>query len=119
MFHMFALDWTNHHVTYDIDLGRDEKIKGFWGDGFARWEELVDSDELWDILKERVRSLKDEALTTGFVRRMRRVIPLALDRVNAEAALKFAEQGRMDWAKFHVDYMRETNQGLDDVDSCE
>ncbi len=116
MFHMFALDWTNHHVSYDIDPGRDEKIKGFWRDGFARWEELVDSDELWDILKERVRSLKDEALTVGFVRRMRRVIPLALDRVNAEAALKFAEQGRMDWAKFHVDYMRETNQGLDDVD---
>jgi hypothetical protein len=48
---------------------------------------------------------------------MRRFLPQALDRVNAEAALKLAEQGQMAWAKFHVDLMRETNQGLDDVAS--
>lgn len=117
MFHMFAVDWTNHHVAYEIDAGRDEKIKSYWRDSFQRWELLADSDELWDLVKDRVRSLEDEALTTGFVRRMRRVLPQALDRVNAEAALKLAEQGQMDWAKFHVDFMRETNPGLDDVDS--
>jgi hypothetical protein len=77
----------------------------------------VDEDIVWDVVKERVRSLEDEAITTGFVRRMRRVLPLALDRVNAEAALKFAEQGQMGWAKYHVDFMRQTNPGLDDVDS--
>jgi len=117
MFHMFAVDWTNHHVEYELDAGRDEKIMSYWRDSFERWEALVDSDELWEVLKERVRSLGDEALTTGFVRRMRRLLPQALDRVNAEAALKFAEQGRMDWAKFHVDFMRQTNQGQDDVAS--
>ncbi len=117
MFHMFAVDWTNHHVVYDIDTGRDEKIEGYWSDAFMRWEKLADSDDLWECLKDRVRSLEDEALTTGFVRRMRRVLPQGLDRVNAEAALKFAEQGQMDWAKFHVDFMRETNQGHDDVES--
>lgn len=117
MFHMFAVDWTNHHVAYELDAGRDEKIMSYWRDSFERWEALVDSDELWEVLKERVRSLEDEALTTGFVRRMRRLLPQALDRVNAEAALKFAEQGRMDWAKFHVDFMRQTNQGQDDVES--
>lgn len=117
MFHMFAVDWTNHHVAYELDAGRDEKITGYWRDSFERWEALVDADELWEVLTERVRSLEDEALTTGFVRRMRRLLPQALDRVNAEAALKFAEQGRMDWAKFHVDFMRQTNQGQDDVES--
>lgn len=117
MFHMFAVDWTNHHVAYELDAGRDEKIMSYWRDSFERWEALVDSDELWEVLKDRVRSLEDEALTTGFVRRMRRLLPQALDRVNAEAALKFAEQGRMDWAKFHVDFMRQTNQGQDDVES--
>ena len=117
MFHMFAVDWTNHHVAYELDAGRDETIMSYWRDSFERWEVLVDSDELWEVLKDRVRSLEDEALTTGFVRRMRRLLPQALDRVNAEAALKFAEQGRMDWAKFHVDFMRQTNQGQDDVES--
>jgi hypothetical protein len=117
MFHMYAVDWTNHHVAYDIDSGRDEKIKAYWRDAFDRWEQIADADDLWEIMKVRVRSLDDDALTTGYVRRMRRLLPQAFDRVNAEAALKFAEQGQMDWAKFHVDFMRQTNAGLDDVDS--
>jgi hypothetical protein len=117
MFHMFAVDWTNYHVANNVDEMRDAKIRGYWKGAFDRWEELVDSDDLWDVMKERVRSLEDEALTVGFVRRMRKVLPQAFDRINAEAALKFAELGQMNWAKFHVDFMRQTNQGLDDVDS--
>lgn len=116
MFHMYAVDWTNHHVEHDIDEGRDEKIQDYWNQTISRWEVLAEADELWEPLKERVRSLADEALTTGFVRRMRRVLPQALDRLNAEAALKFAELGEMDWARFHVDVMRASNQGADDVD---
>lgn len=117
MYHMYAVDWTNYHVSADLDPGLDEQIKGYWRKSFERWEPLIESDELWDMLKERVRSLNDEALTTGFVRRMLKQLPVALDRVNAEAALLLAEQGRMDWAKFHVNFMRETHSGLDDVDS--
>jgi len=139
MFHMFAVDWTNHHVASEtavnrevsedspwappakriaiLDSGRDEKIKGYWKDAFDRWERLADSDDLWDVVKGRVRSLEDEALTIGFVRRMRSLLPQAFDRINAEAALKFADHGRMDWAQFHVDFMRSTHQGMDDVDS--
>jgi hypothetical protein len=117
MFHMFALDWTNHYDAHDLDEGRDRKIKQYWAFAFERWEILADADEIWDTIKGRVRSLADEALTTGFVRRMRQLLPQGLDRVNAEAALKFAELGQVDWADYHVDYMRESNQGLDDVDS--
>jgi hypothetical protein len=117
MFHMFAVDWTNYHVAYGLEEDRDDKIKGYWGDSFGRWEELVDSDDVWNLLKERVQSLEDEALTTGFVRRMRNVLPQALDRINAEAALQFAVQERMDWAQYHVEFMRQTHAGQDDVAS--
>jgi len=117
MYHMFAVDWTNYHVSYDIDHALDDQIKGYWRKSFERWEKIVKEDETWDMLKERVRSLEDEALTTGFVRRMLRQLPVALDRVNAEAALKLAVQGRMDWARFHVEFMSQTHSGLDDVDS--
>ena len=117
IFHMYAVDWTNQHISSELDEGRDKKIKKAWETSFERWEPMIDNDELWDMLKERVRSVDDEALTTGFVRRMLKQLPEALDRVNAEAALKLAEQGRMDWAKFHINFMRETHQGLDDVDS--
>jgi hypothetical protein len=117
MYHMFAVDWTNYHVSYDIDKTLDDQIKGYWRKSFERWEELIERDELWEMLKARIRSLEDEALTTGFVRRMLRQLPQALDKVNAEAALRLAEQGRLDWARFHVNFMNETHQGLDDVDS--
>lgn len=117
LYHMYAVDWTNYHVSFDIDQSLDEQIKGYWRKSFERWEELVDADYIWDMMKERVRSLGDEALTTGFVRRMLKQLPQALDRVNADAALELAEQGRLDWARFHVDFMNETHQGLDDVES--
>jgi len=117
MYHMFAVDWTNYHVSYDIDRKLDGQIKGYWRKSFERWEALIDRDEIWEILKARIRSFEDEALTTGFVRRMLKQLPSALDRVNAEAALRMAEQGRLDWARFHVEFMNETHQGLDDVES--
>lgn len=112
LFHMYALDWTNHH----IDPGREEKIKSFWRDSAERWQNLHDADPMWDVLKERVRTVDDHALTTGFVRRMRHVLPQALTHIHAGAALKFAMQGRMDWAEFHVDAMRQIlpgQQGLE------
>lgn len=117
LYHMYAVSWSIHHIGNEIDEDREEQIKSCWRKAFDRWEPMIDNDDLWDMLKERVRSLDDDVLTTGFVRRMHRQLPEALDRVNAEAALKLAEQDRIDWAKFHVDFMRETHQGLDDVDS--
>jgi hypothetical protein len=116
MFHMYAVDWSLYHVLYDIDASMEDQIKVYWRKAFDRWEDLVDSDEIRDILKERIRSIGDEALTTGFVRRLLTDLPVALDMINAEAALKLAERNRMDWARFHVDFMNETHQGLDDVE---
>lgn len=117
MYHMYAVDWTNYHVSYDIDASMEEQIKTYWRKAFDRLEILIDSDEIRDILKDRIKSVNDEALTTGFARRLFTHLPQALDQVNALAALKMAETNRMDWATFHVNFMNETHQGLDDVES--
>jgi hypothetical protein len=117
MYHMYAVDWSLYHVLHDIDASMENDVKIYWRKAFDRWEDLVDSDEIREVLKERIRSLDDEALTTGFVRRLLTQLPQALDKINAEAALKLCERNRMDLAKFHVNFMRETHQGLDDVDS--
>lgn len=117
MFHMYAVDWSLYHISHDLDPAVEGEIKGYWKKAFERWEVLIDADEIRDVLKQRIRSFEDEALTTGFVRRFLTQLPQALDKVNAEAALKLAERNRMDWARFHVDFMRETHQGVDDVES--
>ncbi|MTB27071.1 MAG: hypothetical protein F2923_00340 [Actinobacteria bacterium] len=116
MMHLVALDWTHYHFSSEVDEERECKIKGYWKESLYRWERIATDDRVWDALKARIRGLDDPRLTTGFARRMREAFPEALDKINAEAALRFAEQGRTDWAKTHIDFMNETHQGLDDVE---
>ncbi|MCB1130980.1 MAG: hypothetical protein KDN05_07615 [Verrucomicrobiae bacterium] len=77
---------------------------------------MATEDQVWDWLKQRVRTLDDPRLTTGAVRRLAHDLPEALDKINAEAALKFAEQGSIELAKAHIRIMNESHQGLDDVE---
>lgn len=117
MFHMSAVDWTIYQLK-NVNSGESyEEVKGYWKRSFDRWEKVAEMEEIWDCMKDRVRSMDDEALTTGFIRRMRSELPMALDRVNAEAALAFAEMGDLEWAEYHVCLMNETHQGLDDVEA--
>lgn len=116
MFHLIALDWTLYHISSEVDEEREGKIKGYWKEAFDRWEKVAADDRVWDAMKARIRVLDDPRLTAGFARRMRDTFPEALDKINAEVALRFAEQGMTEWAKIHIDFMNETHQGLDDVE---
>ncbi len=44
---------------------------------------------------------------------MRATLPEALDKINAELAVAFAESGKIELARLHIQFMRETYQGLD------
>ena len=73
-------------------------------------------DSLWEKVGKRIRQIDDARLTTGFHRRMKNTLPEALDKINAELALLHAEKGNMGMARFHIQFMRETNPGLDNVE---
>jgi len=47
---------------------------------------------------------------------MRASLPEALDKINAELALSYAQAGKVELARLHIQFMRETNQGLDNVE---
>jgi len=115
MLHLVALDWTLYQISAEVDPAKEEKIRGYWKDSFKRWEKIPSDDRLWDAVMTRIRSVDDPRLTTGFGRRFADTLPAALDKINAEAGLKFAEQGRLEWARTHVQFMHETHQGLDNV----
>ena len=116
LYHLVALDWTLEDLKATVDPQREAKIEQYWRKAFEYWEQVATHDDIWDALKTRVQAMDDARLTTGFVRRMRASLPEAFDKINAEAALQFAEAGRMDWARKHVAFMNETHQGLDDVE---
>lgn len=115
IYHMVALDCEAAALECDFDQSQKEKIVSYWREGFRRWEALADDDEFWSLVTERIRTINDARLTTGFSRRMRASLPEALDRINGMLAVKFAERGKYPLVELHLAFMRETHAGLDNV----
>jgi hypothetical protein len=116
LWHLVALEWEKYEKGKELDHTQREEIIRYWSDAFKRWEHLVEDDLLWETVSARVKQIDDARLTCGFVRRMRGTLPEALDKINAELAFHYAEHGRTDLARLHIHFMRETNQGLDNVE---
>ena len=116
VYHVCALDWENYAVKNTVEADRREKMTNYWKGAFNRWETLATSEQFWEQVVARIRQLNEPNLPTGFARRMRATLPEALDKINAELAVAFAESGKIELARLHIQFMRETNQGLDNVE---
>jgi hypothetical protein len=110
--HLRALEFENDGIVGEIDAKSRGEI---WKNSYKRWEGLIPDDAFWDKVSDRIRQIDDPGLTTGFARRMRATLPIALIKINAELALAWAKAGRSDLAKVHAEVMRESNQGTDAV----
>lgn len=113
--HMRSIEWALLDFTHPLDADRLGKVHGYWKEAFDRWEWLADDDRLWDAFKARIRQINDPALTTGFARRIRSELPQAFDKINAEMALTYAQHGRRAEAQWHVDFLKSTHSGQDNV----
>jgi len=116
VYHVCALDWENYSVKNTVEGERREKIADYWKGAFNRWESLATNEQVWEKVVARIRQLNEPNLPTGFSRRMRATLPEALDKINAELAVAFAESGKIELARLHIQFMRETHQGLDNVE---
>jgi DNA-binding response OmpR family regulator len=116
VYHVCALDWENYAVKNTVEADRREKMTNYWKGALDRWETLATSEQFWEQVVARIRQLDEPNLPTGFARRMRATLPEALDKINAELAVAFAESGKIELARLHIKFMRETNQGLDNVE---
>jgi CheY-like chemotaxis protein len=96
----------------EADRAQEQTVEKYWRNSLKRWKYLTFDDLLWDKVAARVKRIDDPRLTSGFVRRMRATLPLALAKVNAELALVHAQDGRMPLARIHVQLLRESNDGL-------
>src|SRR5665213_55549 len=116
VYHITALDWEKHSFENEVSEERRQKIVNYWKEAFDRWENLATNERLWEKVTTRIRQLNEPNLPTGFARRMRAMLPEALDKINAELAIAFAESGKIELARLHIQFMRETHQGLDNVE---
>ena len=115
-YHIRALDWENYCVKNEVEAERRQKIDNYWKGAFKRWQGLATDDRFWEIVTARIRQKNEPNLPTGFARRMRATLAQALVKINAELALAFAESGKIALARLHIRFMRETNQGPDNVE---
>ncbi len=114
--HLAALEWENYSKGTELSDEQRREVEQYWRNAFKRWEHLAVDDLFWERVSARIKQLDDPRLTTGFVRRMRATLPQALDKINAQLAVRYLENGRMELARLHVQFMRETNQGLDNME---
>lgn len=117
-YHLAALDWETWAFNGQTDEKRQKKIAVYWREAFRRWNSLAADDRIWDRVVARVREIDDPRLTAGFARRMRSSLPQALGKINAELALAFAESGKIELARIHIQFMRNTLQGLENAEKA-
>ena len=114
--HLMALEWENHFSKAgELTKENRHKTEKLWRSAFKRWEILAVDDIFWENVAARIKKLDDPRLTSGFARRMRATLPQALDKINAELAVQYAEAGNMVSARFHVAFMRDSNTGIDNI----
>ena len=116
LWHLRALEWENQcgkaaELTEENRRGHQK----LWREAFKRWALLAVDDLFWNSVTSRINQLDDPRLTRDFARRMRVTLPPALGKINAELAVRYAAAERMDMAQVHIQFMREANQGLDNV----
>jgi hypothetical protein len=111
--HLRALEWEIRYAkTAELTAENRRENEKLWRGAFKRWELLAVDDLFWENVTARIQQIDDPRLTSGFTRKMRATLPYALDKINAELAVRYAEAGQMDRAQVHVQFMRETNEGL-------
>jgi len=114
--HLAALEWENYSKGTELSDEQRREVEQYWRNAFKRWEHLAVDDLFWERVSARIKQIDDPRLTTGFVRRMRATLPQALDKINAQLAVRYAESDKLELAQLHVQFMRETNQGFDNVE---
>ena len=111
LYHLNALDLEKKALEDNLSNEQFSAIAKNWHSSFMLWEDLVDSEPLWDMVADRIRMLDDPRITTGFARRFRATLPDGIDKINAILATDFADCGKWDNATKHINYVKETHQG--------
>jgi hypothetical protein len=84
-----------------------------WSAAYKRWQRLINDERFWSRLTARIRELQadEPRLTTGAARRIRECLPKAILSINAQLAVRAAEQSDQANAGRHVSLMRNSGFG--------
>ena len=110
-YYLIALDLGHLATEKAVSEESRLKISDTWKSSVRKWGRIQDDEKLWEKVTERIRQLNEPSLPTGFARRMRAMLPDALNKINADLIFGFAESGKIEIAKDYIAYIRETSDG--------
>ena len=110
-YYLIALDLGHLATGKAVSEESRLKISDTWKSSVRKWGRIQDDEKLWEKVTERIRQLNEPSLPTGFARRMRAMLPDALNKINADLIFGFAESGKIEIAKDYIAYIRETSDG--------
>jgi len=100
--HLVALDYEWWLATEGLDKKDSELLPQLWSQALSHWQAVVGEDGFWRRLRERVRQLNDQKLTTGVARRIRHTLPKALLLIHARIALNALDRGDQESSATHA-----------------
>jgi hypothetical protein len=65
----------------------------------SRWRVLLTDEGLWETVNKRIEQLNDPRISFDFCRRMRVAMPVALAKIHAQIAMRYAERDLMEAAR--------------------
>lgn len=116
--HLMALDSEVHLASERLDTEQEIRVTDLWRRAFVRWKAVLDGEEFWSVVKNRVRDLNDVQLTTGVVRRIHGTLPTALLLINAQMAYNAAERSDTARAQRHMRLLQDANFGAAHADEA-
>jgi len=99
-----ALDETEKHLSGSSTKNK-KQLENAWKNADKRWDEIASSDDDWEDTKKRILSKNDPALTVALADQMKRDLRKTLAAIHGDIARRYADQGKIDWATFHVGAM--------------
>ncbi|MCX8513206.1 MAG: hypothetical protein ORN83_15790, partial [Chthoniobacteraceae bacterium] len=115
LWHLRALESEDYYAKTGFTAENRAETDHLWRNAFKRWNLLAVDDLFWAGVSARIRHLDDPRIESSFSRRMQATLPYALSKINGEFALRYAENGQMDLAQVHVQFMREAYQDLANI----
>ncbi len=113
-YHMMALEQERYRLSgEDIDLPQCDML---WKSAIKHFDRLLNNDDFWGYLADRVTDLNDPQITKEMVSMLRHDLPMGLDQINATLLKEYLCKYEFDDGKRQLEYIKSSQQGLDDVE---
>jgi len=109
-FHNLALIY--HLLALELELrGRCQverkQWEACWQQAWVYWQEVIEEDDVWNYLDERVKELNDPRADSEVIEIFRETIPLFLALINAKLAVQASQKESKEIVKFHCELLKE------------